>query len=399
MPTPKFNRHVAAIQESITLAVTGKAKEMKGKGIDVVSMSAGEPDFDTPQHIKDAAIKAIQEGFTKYTPVSGIPELRKAVAEKFQRENNLTYAPNQVLISVGGKHSCCLAVAALVDEGDEVLIPAPYWVSYPDMVVLAGGTPVLMETTNATGLKITPEQLKKAIRPKTKMIILNSPSNPSGAVYTKDELKALAEVLVGTNVYVLSDEIYEHLIYEGAHHSIAHVEPRLMDQTITVNGVAKAYAMTGWRIGYAAGPKAIIDEMSKVQSQQTSNATSISQKATVAALTGPQTHLAAWKAEYLKRRNYIVERLNRIPRVICPTPAGAFYVFPDVSAYYGKKFNGKPIPDSVALTDCLLEEFKVATVPGSGFGSPGHIRLSYATSMAQIEKAMDRIEAGLRALK
>jgi len=399
MPTPRFNRHVAAIKESITLAVTAKASQMMAAGIDVVSMSAGEPDFDTPQHIKDAAIKAIQEGFTKYTPVAGIPELRKAVVEKFRKENGLSYAPNEVLVSVGGKHSCCLAVNALVDEGDEVLIPAPYWVSYPDMVVLVGGTPVIMETTSKTGLKITPGQLKKAITPKTKMLILNSPSNPSGVVYTGDEIKALAQVLLGTELYILSDEIYEHLIYEGEHHSIAALEPKLKDQTIVANGVAKAYAMTGWRIGYAAGPKAIIGEMSKIQSQQTSNATSIAQKAAVAALTGPQDHLVAWKAEYDKRRQYIVGRLNRMPGVQCPTPAGAFYVFPDVSAYYGKTHDGRKIADSVALTDYLLEEFKVATVPGSGFGSPGHIRLSYATSMAQIEKAMDRIEEGLKGLK
>ena len=398
MATPRFNRHVAAIKPSITLAVTSRAKEMKAEGIDVISMSAGEPDFDTPQHIKDAAIKALDEGFTKYTPVSGTPELRKAVAEKFRRENGLEYEPTQVLVSIGGKHSCYLAVAVLVDEGDEVIIPAPYWVSYPDMVILAGGTPVILETTNETGLKVTPEQLKAAITPKTRMLILNSPSNPSGAVYSRDELAALAEVLVGTDVFIVSDDIYEHLIYDGEHVNILNVKPELKDQTIIVNGVAKAYAMTGWRIGYAVGPEAIIKQMSKVQSQQTSNAVSIAQKATVAALTGPQDHMVMWKAEYDKRRRYIVERLNAIPDVVCAIPAGAFYVFPDMSAYVGKSFDGKVIKDDVALCNLLLEEFRVATVPGSGFGSPGYIRLSYATSMAQIEKAMDRIEDGLGAL-
>jgi len=398
MPAPIFNRRVSAIEESITLAVTAKASEMKSKGIDVVSMSAGEPDFDTPDHIKYAAIKAITEGFTKYTPVGGTMELRKAVAEKFARENGLTYAANQTLVSIGGKHSCYLAVAALVDDGDEVLIPAPYWVSHPDMVLLAGGKPVIMETSTATGLKITPDQLRKAITPRTKLIIINSPSNPSGAVYTKDELVALGDVLKGTGVFVLSDEIYEHLIYEGEHHSIAAVVPELSEQTIVANGVAKAYAMTGWRIGYAAGPKSVIGAMAKIQSQQTSNAVSISQKATLAALTGPQDHLVPWKEEYRTRRNYIVERLNAIPGVLCPTPAGAFYVFPDVSSFYGKSFGGRVIEDSVALTDYLLEEFHVACVPGSGFGAPRHIRLSYATSMAAITKAMDRIEKGLTTL-
>ncbi len=398
MAIPRFNRHVAAIKPSVTMAVTGRAKEMKAEGIDVVSMSAGEPDFDTPQHIKDAAIKALEDGFTKYTPVAGTPELRKAVAEKFSKENSLDYEPAQVLVSIGGKHSCYLAIAALVDEGDEVIIPAPYWVSYPDMVILAGGTPIILETTNDSGLKITPEQLKAAITPRTKMLILNSPSNPSGAVYSQDELEGLADVLVDTDISIVSDDIYEHLIYEGEHVNILNVRPELKDQTIVVNGVAKAYAMTGWRIGYAVGPEAIIKQMSKIQSQQTSNAASMAQKATVVALSGPQDHIQVWKAEYDKRRRYIVDRLNAIPRVACSTPAGAFYVFPDVSAYIGKSLGSKVIEDDVALCNLLLEEFKVATVPGSGFGTPGFMRISYATSMEMIEEGMNRIEAGLKAL-
>jgi len=398
MPELRFNRHVAAIKPSVTMAVTGRAKEMKASGIDVVSMSAGEPDFDTPQHIKDAAIEALGDGLTKYTPVAGTPELRKAVAEKFSRENSLEYEPAQVLVSIGGKHSCYLAVAALIDEGDEVLIPAPYWVSYPDMVILAGGTPIIMETTNDTGLKITPDQLRAAITSKTRMLILNSPSNPSGAVYTREELAALAEVLVSTDVFVVSDDIYEHLIYEGEHVNILNVKPELEDRTIVVNGVAKAYAMTGWRIGYAAGPEAVIKQMSKVQSQQTSNAVSFAQKATVAALNGPQGHMAEWKAEYDERRRYIVNRLNAVSGVACATPAGAFYVFPDVSTYIGKSLGGTAIEDDVTLCNQLLEEFKVATVPGSGFGTPGFMRISYATSMELIEEGMNRIEAGLKAL-
>ena len=399
MPVPQFNRHVYAVGESITMAVTGKAKEMKAKGIDVVSMSAGEPDFDTPQHIKDAAIKAINDGLTKYTPVAGMPALRKAVADKFKRENGLDYTPQQILCSIGGKHSCYLAIAAMVNEWDEVLIPAPYWVSYPPMVSLVGGTPVIMETSNETGLKITPEQLKAAINERTKMLVFNSPSNPSGAVYSKDEIAALAEVLVGTNVYILSDDIYEHLIYEGEAANIAAIEPKLKDQTIIANGVAKAYSMTGWRVGYAAGPLDVIKQMSKIQSQQTSNVTSFAQMGTIAALEGPQDHIAEWKAEFDKRRKHILDRLNAIPGVVCPKPNGAFYVFPDVSAYYGKTYKSKVIGDSVDLTGMLLEEFKVATVPGSGFGSPNHIRLSYACSMANIDKGLDRMAEGLAALK
>ncbi len=398
MPTPVFNRHVAAIKPSITMAVTGKAKEMKSKGIDVVSLSAGEPDFDTPDHIKESAIQAIRDGFTKYTPVPGTPELRAAVAAKFKRENSLDYKPEQILTSIGGKHSCYLAVAALVDEGDEVLIPAPYWVSYPDMVILAGGAPVIMPTTSETGLKITAEQLRAAITPKTKMIILNSPSNPSGAVYSRSELTALGKVLLDSNVYILSDDIYEHLVYEGEFVNILNAEPKLYDQTIVVNGVAKAYAMTGWRVGYAAGPLPIIKEMSKIQSQQTSNVTSIAQKATVQALNGPQDHLAVWKAEYDKRRKHMVARLNAIKGVKCAMPHGAFYVFPDVSAYIGKSYKGKKVTDDVALTDVLIEDFHVATVPGTGFGTPGYIRLSYATSMKEIDTAIDRVAAGLAAL-
>jgi aspartate aminotransferase len=398
MPRPQFNRNVYEIQPSITMAVTGRAKEMKAKGIDVISMSAGEPDFDTPRHIKDAAIQAINDGITKYTPVAGTPALRKAVADKFKRENGIEYAPEQILCSIGGKHSCYLAVAALVNEWDEVLIPAPYWVSYPPMVTLQGGTPVIMETSTASGLKITPEQLKAAITPRTKMLIFNSPSNPSGAVYTRDEMTALAEVLLGTNVYVVSDEIYEHLIYDGDHVSLLNVEPKLKDQVIITNGVAKAYSMTGWRVGYAAGPLEIIKQMSKIQSQQTSNVTSFAQVGTIAALEGPQDHIAEWRTAFDERRQYIVKRLNAIPGVVCPTPNGAFYVFPDIGSYFGKSYNGTVIDDSVALTSMLLEEFHVATVPGSGFGSPDHIRLSYACSMEQIEGAMTRIEEGLAAL-
>ena len=394
-----ISKNIQRIQPSVTLAITAKAKAMKKAGIDVIALSAGEPDFDTPENIREAAIQAINRGFTKYTPAVGTPELREAICEKFKKENGLLYESSQVIVSCGGKHSISLAIMALVGEGDEVVIPAPYWVSYPEQVKLTGGTPVILEPEKENGLKITPGQLKKAISSRTKLFILNSPSNPSGVVYSEEELKELARVALEAGIFVLSDEIYEKIIYDGvAHHSIA-AQEGMQEQTIVVNGVSKSYAMTGWRIGYAAGPGEIIQAMGKIQSQQTSNACSIAQAAALEALTGPQESVERMRKAFDKRRKYIVQRANSIPGISCPEPQGAFYVFPDVSIFYGTSLGDTRIDGSVSLCDFLLEEQKVACVPGAGFGADNHIRLSYATSMENIEQAMDRIETGLNKLK
>ncbi len=394
-----ISTNIQRIQPSVTLAITAKAKAMKKAGIDVIALSAGEPDFDTPENIREAAIQAINRGFTKYTPAVGTPELREAICEKLKKENGLLYEPSQVIVSCGGKHSISLAIMALVGEGDEVVIPAPYWVSYPEQVKLTGGTPVILEAEKENGLKITPGQLRKAITTRTKLFMLNSPSNPSGVVYSEEELKELARVALEAGIFVLSDEIYEKIIYDGtAHHSIA-VQEGMQGQTIVINGVSKSYAMTGWRIGYAAGPREIIQAMGKIQSQQTSNPCSIAQAAALEALTGPQDSVERMRKAFDERRKYIVQRLNSILGISCPVPQGAFYVFPDFSVFYGTSGGDTRIDGSVSLCDFLLEEQKVACVPGAGFGADNHIRLSYATSMENIEQAMDRIEAGLNKLR
>jgi len=390
---------VSRIEQSITLAITAKAKAMKAEGIDVVGMSAGEPDFDTPDNIKQAAVKAINDGITKYTPSSGLPALRKAIADKFEKDNGLNYKPEEIIVNCGAKHSVFLAVMALVDEGDEVIIPTPYWVSYPEMVKVAGGKPVIVETLPENELKLTAEQLRKAITPRTKAWILNSPSNPSGMVYTRDELLELVKVLREAEVYTISDEIYEKILYDGAeHHSIASLDPQVFSRTITINGVSKSYSMTGWRIGYAAGPLEVIKAMGKLQSQETSNPCSISQMATLEALTGPQDSVGRMVKAFNERRIYLVDRLNSMEGVSCVNPKGAFYAFPDFSAHYGKSANGKVISGSVELSNYLLEEMKVGVVPGGGFGADAHLRISYATSMEAIKKALTRIEDGLKAL-
>ena len=390
---------VSRIEESITLAITAKAKAMKAQGLDVVGLSAGEPDFDTPENIKQAAIKAIQDGVTKYTPSAGLPALRAAVARKFEKDNGLSYKPEQIIIGCGAKHSVFIAIMTLIDEGDEVIIPTPYWVSYPEMVKVAGGKPVIVETTKENGLKLTAAQLSAAIKARTKLLILNSPSNPSGMVYSKDELRALAEVVKKAGIYVLSDEIYEKILYDGAvHYSIAALDPKVYERTITINGVSKSYSMTGWRIGYTAGPLDIVKGMGRLQSQEISNATSISQMAAIEALEGPQDSVAMMVKAFDERRVYLVDRLNAIPGVSCIKPQGAFYAFPDFSAYHGKSFNGRKIQGSVDLSNYLLEEMKVGVVPGGGFGTDANQRLSYATSMAAIKKGLDRIEEGLKKL-
>ncbi len=388
-----LSKRIGSISPSVTLAITAKAKQMKADGIDVVGFGAGEPDFDTPEHIKDAAKKAIDEGFTKYTPASGIPELKKAICRKFKTDNNLDYSPDEVLVSCGAKHSIFNAILALCNEEDEVILPSPYWVSYPEMIKVAGAKAVALKTSHEDSFKISPQQLKEVITLKTKLLILNSPSNPTGMVYSKEDLVAISKVLVEKGIFCISDEIYEKIIYDSEEHiSIASLNPEIKKLTIVVNGVSKSYSMTGWRIGYAAGPKEIIKAMSNLQSHSTSNPTSISQKASLAALEGTQEPLYNMVAEFARRRDYIVDRLNSIEGISCLKPQGAFYVFPDVSKIIGKAFKGQAIKDSSSLADILLEEVNVAVVPGGEFGAGEYIRLSYATSMENITKGLDRIK-------
>src|SRR5580658_1482778 len=386
----KISQSAASLSPSLTLAIDAKAKQMKADGIDVVGFGAGEPDFATPRHITEAAIKALNDGFTKYTPSSGIPELRQAAADKFKRDNGLIYKPSQIIVSCGGKHSCYNVILATCEEGDEVIIPAPYWLSYPEMVKLAGAKPVIMETTDKTEFKVTPEQLRKAITPNTRLFILNSPSNPTGSVYTPEEIKALGDICVEKNVLIMSDEIYEHLLYAGAKvKSVASFSPAHFEHTIIVHGFAKAWSMTGWRLGFLAAPEPIARAIDAVQSHSTSNPTSFAQKGGVAALTGPQDHLPKWLAEFDKRRRYAHTKLNSIPGISCVNAKGAFYLFPNISK------TGLKSADFCAK---LLEAEKVAAVPGIAFGADDYIRLSYATSMQNIEKGLDRIDKFCRTL-
>jgi len=380
----KISKRAASLSPSLTLAIDSKAKAMKAEGHDVVGFGAGEPDFDTPQHIKDACIAAINSGFTKYTPSSGIPELRQAIADKFKKDNGLTYKPSQIIVSDGGKHSCYNVILATCEEGDEVIIPAPYWLSYPEMVKLASATPVILNTTDKTEFKVTPAQLRAAITPRTRLFILNSPSNPTGSVYTPDEIKALGDICVEKGVLIMSDEIYEHLLYDGAvHKSVASFSPAHYEHTIIVHGFAKAWSMTGWRLGFLAAPEPIAKAIDAVQSHSTSNPTSFAQKGGVAALTGPQDHLPKWLAEYSKRRTYAFNKLNSIPGISCVNAKGAFYLFPNISKL------GLKSSDFCAK---LLEQEKVAAVPGIAFGADDYLRISYATSQANIEKGLNRLE-------
>jgi aspartate aminotransferase len=389
----KLSKRASSISPSPTLGITAKAKKMQAEGIDVVGFGAGEPDFDTPDHIKAAAKKAIDAGFTKYTPTAGIPELKAAICEKFKKDNGLDYEPGEIIVSCGAKHSIFNAVLTLCEEGDEVILPAPYWVSYSEMIKLAGAKPVIVKTTHQSGLKVTPEQLRKAINPKTKLFILNSPSNPTGMVYSKEELRALGKILAEAGVCCISDEIYEKIIYDGKEHvSIASLSVEMKKLTIVVNGVSKPYSMTGWRIGYAAGPKEVIQAMSNLQDHSTSNPTSISQKAALEALKGPQDSVKKMVKAFAERRDYIVKRLNAIDGIDCLTPEGAFYAFPNVSKLFGRKYGKHVIKDSFSLAELLLTEARVAVIPGAVFGDDHYLRLSYATSMKDIEKGMDRIE-------
>jgi len=392
---------LSRVKPSPTLAVTAKAAELKAAGKDVIGLGAGEPDFDTPEHIKQAAIEAINGGQTKYTQVAGTPQLKKAIIEKFARENGLAYAANQVIAGTGAKQIIFNAFLATLNSGDEVIIPAPYWVSYPDMVLFAEGTPVEVKCPEEDHFKLTPAVLEKAITPKTRWLILNSPSNPTGAAYSEAELRALADVLLKhPHVWILADDIYEHLAYDGfTFKTIAQVEPRLLDRTLTVNGVSKAYAMTGWRIGYAGGPKALIAAISDIQSHSTSNPCSISQAASVAALSGPQDFLVQWRESFATRRNLVADALNAIPGLSCLKPEGAFYVFPKMKGLLGKTTPaGKKIESCNDFCTYLLEDALVAVVPGSAFGMGGYFRISYATSEALLKEAMARIAKAVAAL-
>lgn len=390
-----LSKTLARVKPSPTIAVSNLAAELKAAGKDVIGLGAGEPDFDTPQNIKDAGIAAITAGKTKYTAVDGIVELKSAICAKLKRDNGLTYENAQVTIGTGGKQILYNALMATLNDGDEVVIPAPYWVSYPDMVLLAGGTPIAVEAGIETGFKLTPEQLEAAITPKTKWLIFNSPSNPTGAGYTAQELKGLTDVLLRhPHVWVMTDDMYEHLVFDDFKFATpAEVEPKLYDRTLTCNGVSKAYAMTGWRIGYAAGPKPLIAAMRKIQSQSTSNPCSVSQWAAVEALNGPQNFLAANNATFVRRRNMVVEMLNAAEGITCPTPDGAFYVYPNIAGCIGKTSPaGTKIEDDQAFATALLEESGVAVVFGAAFGLSPNFRVSYATSDEALKEACGRIQ-------
>jgi aspartate aminotransferase len=388
-------RTLERVKPSPTIAITTKARELKAAGFDVIGLGAGEPDFDTPDNIKQAAVEAIRRGETKYTAVDGIPELKRAVAEKFKRENGLTYTPSEITVGAGGKQVLYNALLATLNPGDEVIVPSPYWVSYPDIVLLAGAEPVVVETRLEDGFKLRPEALARAITPKTKWFIFNSPSNPTGAAYTKDEVKALTDVLVKhEHVWVLSDDIYEHLVYDGFKFTTpAAIEPKLKGRTLTLNGVSKAYSMTGWRIGYGGGPEPLIKAIATLQSQSTTNACSISQWAAVEALDGPQDFLKDWVTSFQERRDLVVAMLNQAKGLSCPKPEGAFYVYPSCAGTIGKTTKGgKKIRDDEAFATALLEEEGVAVVHGAAFGLSPFFRISYATGINALEEACRRIQ-------
>jgi aspartate aminotransferase len=389
-----LSNRVQAVKPSPTLAITARAAQMRAAGKDIIGLGAGEPDFDTPDHIKAAAVKAMDNGFTKYTAVDGTASLKKAIIDKYKKDNGLNYTPKQILVSCGGKQSSFNLTQALLNSGDEVIIPAPFWVSYPDMVLLADGVPVIIETTQAQRFKISPEQLRAAITDKTRLIFINSPSNPSGIAYSLDELKALGDVLKDfPNIIIATDDMYEHILWQqGTFVNILNAHPDLYDRTVVMNGVSKAYSMTGWRIGYAAGPADLIEAMCTIQSQSTSNPTSISQYAAEAALTGDQSFIDRMCVEFKKRHDYVVAELNSIDGVECIETDGTFYVFSNVEKLIAR-LDG--INDDLDFSEYLIEKAGVALVPGSAFGSAGHIRISIATSMENLQKAMARIKAAI----
>ena len=388
-----LSRLIEELQDSGTIQVSTRVKQMAQKGIKVLGFGMGEPDFDTPPHIKQAAIRAIEEGFTKYTPTPGTPELREAICEKLWRDNHLKYSPLQIIVSAGAKQAIQNIILALCEKGQEVIIPSPYWVSYPEQVRLAGATPVLVPTHDVTGFKLTPDELDKAITPRSRLLILNSPCNPTGAVYTETEFRELVDLAVRKGLFIISDEVYEKITYYGMrHHSPAALAEEYYPKVITVNGFSKSYAMTGWRLGYAAGLEIIIRGAIKVQDHTTSCPNSVAQMAGLEALRGNQGSIDQMLKEYDSRRLYIVDRLSRIPGITCQLPGGAFYVFPRVSGLYSRKIAGKEVKNSFELVDLLIEEAGVAFVPGACFGDDNHVRISFATDMATIEEGMDRLE-------
>lgn len=394
-----LSKKFQSVTPSSTLAITAKFNEMKANGIDVVGFGAGEPDFDTPEHIREAAVKAINEGFTRYTPASGTKELKQAVADKFARDNNLSYGIENIVISNGAKHSLMNVMGAILNPGDEVIIPTPCWVSYPEMVKLNDGVPVLLKATEEEGFLVSAEKIASAITDKTRAVIINTPSNPTGMIYSSEELRKIAKLCVEKNIYVISDEIYEHLIYDGGKHvSIASFGEEIKDLTIIINGVSKTYAMTGWRIGYTASNAKIAKVMSNVQSHATSNPNSIAQKAAVAALNGSMGTVIAMRSEFEKRRTYMVNRINTFDGVSCLMPKGAFYVMMNISGLIGKSINGKKIEGSNSFAEIFLDEALVSVVPCSDFDSDIHVRWSYATSMENIVAGLDRLEAFIKKL-
>lgn len=396
----KLSEKAKRISPSITLAISAKAKKMKAEGIDVIGFGVGEPDFNTPVNIQDSAIDAIKNGQTKYTAASGIIELKKAVTEKFKRDNNLTYKPSQIIVSTGAKQCLSNTFQAILNPGDEVLIGAPYWVSYPELVQLSDGVPVFVDTEESNSFKLTVPALNKALTNKTKAIVLNSPNNPTGTTYTRKELMDIAEFAKKNDIIIVSDEIYEKLLYgEEGHISIASLSEDAYNRTIVINGVSKAYAMTGWRIGYAAASEEIIGLMSNIQSHTTSNPCSISQYASLEALRGDQSDVEKMKVEFKKRRDYMVDRINSIDNISCVKPEGAFYVMMNISKLLNKKFDGVKIENSLQFSDMLLEKEKVAVVPGIAFGVDNYVRLSYATSIGNIQKGLDRIESFVNGIK
>ncbi len=392
----KVSKRAQGVPASATMAVDAKAKEMKAKGVDIIGFGAGEPDFDTPDYIKDAAIKALKAGKTKYTATPGIIELRKAIADKLKKENNLTYTPEQIIVNIGAKHSIYEAMQAVLDPGDEVILPAPYWVTYPETIKLAGAVQKAVQTDRANSYKITPQQLGKAITKKTAMLVMNSPNNPGGFTYTPEELSSLAKVLEGTNIIVLSDEIYERLVYGKTRFvSFASLSDDAYSRTLTVNGFSKAFAMTGWRLGYTAGPLEVIKAMDRLQSHMTQNPVAFAQDAAVAAFNDSAGAVEKMRIEFERRGKYMAQQLNGIKGVICPEPTGAFYCFPDVSSHYGRTINGVKISGSMDFAKALLEQANVALVPGLPFGCDNNVRLSFATSLEQITKGLDRLKKWL----
>ncbi len=395
----KLAGRLERVSPSLTVAIDSKAKALKAEGKDVIGLAAGEPDFDTADYIKEAAIASIKAGHTKYTPPAGMLDVKKSICKKFKEENGLDYSPTQIVISSGAKHCISNILTALIEEGDEVIIPAPFWVTYPELVKLYGGTPVVVSAGIETEFKITPDQLKQAITPNTKMVIINSPVNPTGAVYTKDELQQFAEIIVENDLYCMSDEIYEHLIYDGYEHvSIASFSKEIYDRTIVINGVSKAFAMTGWRIGYIGASEEIAKAISKVQSQATHHPANASQFASKAALDGSLDSVTMMNKEFVKRRDYLIGALSSIEGVKVCMPHGAFYAFPNISSYIGKSFNGTVMETSIDICAYLLDEELLALVPGDAFGAPGCVRLSYATDLDTIKIAVQRLESGLSKL-